>query len=102
MMLFLATAAVLLSAAAPSPGKLQERIESSPRKVAAFIERRALCDHFLGEEPYDKERAAYLDRTVRELRCDRIDRDEGKLRRAYRNDPAILQLLDQSADTIGW
>jgi hypothetical protein len=31
-----------------------------PADVAKFKDRRDLCDHFRGEEPYDEERRAFL------------------------------------------
>ncbi|MGH8075921.1 MAG: hypothetical protein ACREPE_01155, partial [Lysobacter sp.] len=33
-----------------------------PANVRAFASRHGMCSHFLGEEPYDAERAAYLQR----------------------------------------
>lgn len=78
------------------------RVESAPQKVANFIERRANCNHFAGEEPYDPERAAFLKKTIRELKCGRISRDERRLARAYRDRPEIVQLLKDSEDLLGW
>jgi hypothetical protein len=91
----------------PPPGEdelqaLRVRIESGPLKVAKFIERRAGCNHFTGEEPYDPDRAAELDKAIRELRCARIDRDERALTRKYRDKPAILRLLKDTEDLSGW
>jgi hypothetical protein len=80
---------------------LRTRVESSPRKVAAFIERRAGCNHFLGEEPYDPERAAELERAIRELRCSRVERDGRRLERTYRDRPEILRLLKDTEDLPG-
>jgi len=94
--------ALLLAANAPAPDNLKSRVSKAPKQVVAFIERRADCNHFLGEEPYDKEREAELNRTIRELRCDRIDRDEQTLRRAYAKNRVILSLLDETADMLGW
>jgi hypothetical protein len=82
--------------------RLKARVAAGPRKVAAFIERRAGCNHFAGEEPYDSERRAFLEKTIRELRCARIDRDERALRRQYRKQPAVLRLLDETAEQSGW
>jgi len=98
----LAAPVVLLAASVSSPDDVRERVERAPKEVAAFIERRANCNHFLGEERYDRERAAYIDRAVRKLRCHRLEQDESRLRRAYRDDPAILALLDETADSLGW
>ena len=82
--------------------QVRARVERSPKAISAFIERRANCNHFLGEEPYDRARATELNRTIRELRCARIDRDEQRLRKVYRNKPSVLQLLDDTADALGW
>ena len=92
-------ALLLIAQAAPAEG-VRTLTKGAPRQVAAFIERRAYCNHFLGEEPYDAERATELARTLRELRCSRIDRDERILRRAYRNSPATIRLLDETADAL--
>lgn len=81
---------------------LRMRVESSPREVAAFIERRAGCNHFQGEEPYDRQRAEEIGRALRELRCASIDADEQALRRTYRDQPAVLQLLHDTQDLLGW
>lgn len=81
---------------------LRTRVEGAPRKVAAFIERRAGCNHFLGEEPYDAERAAELKKAIRELRCTRIERDVRRLERTYRGRPEILRLLKDTEDLPGW
>jgi hypothetical protein len=81
---------------------LKTRVGRAPRKVAAFIERRAGCNHFLGEEPYDAERAAELKKAIRELRCARMERDAARLERAYRARPDILRLLEETEDLPGW
>jgi hypothetical protein len=79
---------------------LRSLTKTAPKEIAAFIERRAYCNHFLGEEPYDAERAAELDKTLRELRCNSIERDERKVRRSYRKRPALIRLLDETADAL--
>ncbi len=94
---------ILLSSPQDPVGEaLRARVENAPRKVAKFIERRAGCNHFLGEEPYDRERAAELARAIRELRCGRIERDERRLARGYRGRPDILRLLKETEDLPGW
>ncbi|MBT2135156.1 hypothetical protein KK137_12525 [Croceibacterium sp. LX-88] len=62
----LGTVAMRLAAEASSADDLlKERVEPSPKGVAAFIERRAACNHLLGEEPYDRQRANELKRALR-------------------------------------
>jgi hypothetical protein len=92
----------LLSQAEDDQEIFRTRVESAPQKVAMFIERRANCNHFTGEEPYDPERAAYLRKTIGELKCARIPRDERRLARTYRNRPEVLQLLKDTEDLTGW
>ena len=93
------SALLLIGLTLPS-GDVRTLTKSAPKVVAAFIERRAYCNHFLGEEPYDAERAAELAKALGELRCHAIERDERNLRRSYRKRPAILRLLDETADAL--
>jgi hypothetical protein len=85
-----------------APEDLRQQVEQAPKDVAAFIERRASCNHFLGESPYDEERATFLAKARRDLRCARVSEDEGKLRRAYRDRPEVLRLLDETVDVLTW
>ena len=102
MLALLAPALLLSGTDAPLHDDLGARVARAPKQVAAFVRRRADCNHFLGEEPYDRERAAELNRVVRELRCGRVERDERRLREAYRHDAAVLRLLDETADLPGF
>ena len=38
-----------------------------PADVATFVERRDLCDHFRGEEPYDEQRRKFLNKNIIEI-----------------------------------
>lgn len=93
---------LLLSPVRDDPEAFRARVQDAPRKVAAFIERRANCNHFAGEEAYDAERGAYLKKTIRELRCSRLSRDGRRLARAYRDRPEIVRLLKDTEDLLGW
>jgi hypothetical protein len=98
----LTTAAVLLSAHPGPESALRARVLLAPKDVAAFVERRADCNHWLGEVPYDRARAAEIDRAVRELRCGDLENEEAELRRRYCQHPAVLMLLDETADLLSW
>nr|BFD40789.1 hypothetical protein FFPRI1PSEUD_22880 [Pseudomonas sp. FFPRI_1] len=63
-----------------------------PAEVTAFIQRHEECLHFAGEEPYDAERRAELEKAVNEV-CVGHDRQLGSLRAQYKNDPDALQAL---------
>jgi len=101
--LFVTATSILLAGGLVQPAAdLRARVESAPKDVERFIVRRVGCNHFLGEEPYDQERAAELDRAIRDLRCAKLESNERTLRRVYRNQPAVLNLLDETADLLGW
>jgi hypothetical protein len=64
-----------------------------PADVRHVLKRREDCDHWLGEEPYDADRRREIERAVRKLRCDTLERDEARLRRRYVTHPAIIDRL---------
>ena len=64
-----------------------------PREVGQFVERRMECDHWTGEEAYDKARGREINRAIRELRCERIERDDRRLMERYSGSPKVLEAL---------
>ena len=54
--------------------------------------RRESCEHFRGEDPYDAERAAYLERAVAEL-CRGTDRQLADLKLKYRGSAEVEAAL---------
>lgn len=68
-----------------------------PADAAAFVKRREECEHFLGEEPYDAERKAYLDKAIRQT-CAGNNRQLRGLRAKYRNDAPVLYALSGYED----
>lgn len=85
---------------APAP-TLAERVAAQPKAVRKFIARRTECNHWGGEEPYDADRRREIERAVRGLRCDRLDRDEVRLLRRYKGRSALIELLDAVRDEPG-
>jgi hypothetical protein len=70
-----------------------------PTPIQHFVERKIDCDHWLGEYPFDAERRAAIDRTLKNLRCDTLSRDKAVLERRYRHDlSALKQLNDWAGD----
>ena len=65
-----------------------------PAPVAALIERMVQCQHWAGEEPYDKARRAEIARAVRRLRCESIEQDERRLLKAHASNPEVRQRLE--------
>jgi hypothetical protein len=74
------------------------RLAKAPPAIGVFVERRAECAHWAGEEPYDKARAREIARAETKLRCDTVYADEAALRRRRRTAPVLLKLLDLNPD----
>ena len=70
-----------------------------PADVATFVERRDGCDHFRGEEPYDKQRAAFLDERMAAL-CEGTDANLAALREKYADQPQVIARLRHYEDSI--
>ena len=84
----------------PSPAKAPLSGHAlAAEDIDRFIARRDQCDHFRGEEPYDKARGAFLNRKMAET-CSRSDAELAALRRKYQNEPAKLRRLADYEDTI--
>jgi len=70
-----------------------------PADVARFIERRDLCDHFRGEDPYDEERRKFLQQKMNEF-CAGTDKELERLKSKYRSDKNITSKLNEYEATI--
>jgi hypothetical protein len=83
--------------------ELRARIKASPPDVAAFVSRRIGCNHWEGEsDPAGNipERERNVQRVLRSLRCERIDRDERALQRKYRRNEDRIRLLRELHDFL--
>ena len=65
-----------------------------PLDVKRFVDRRDLCDHFRGEEPYDAERRKFLEARMRK-HCVGTDRKLLILKAKYRASPDFLSKLSE-------
>ena len=75
--------------------------DALPTDVIAFLERRVLCEHFLGEEPYDGERRQFLARSI-EATCRGTDAALAALRERYRDDAPVLERLGEFEYPLGY
>ena len=98
--LMLVVAHVLSSAALANEfGKLPEVrhiTDGQPRDVTAFIERTVECNHWGGEEPNDKERAAQIRTAVERAQCDRLNSDEQALKHKYRGKKKVFEAIEKA------
>lgn len=69
---------------------------SAPKDARDFINRMTQCWHWAGEEAYNKARAHEINRALKTLRCDALDREEASLRKKYQSRADILAILDRA------
>ena len=81
----------------PSPDAAQST--AFPDEVTSFMVDRDSCDHFRGEEPYDRERRAYLAESIAEF-CTGSDARLSLLRRRYAENPSVMAALRGYEDQI--
>jgi len=72
-----------------------------PADVVKFKERRDLCDHFRGEEPYDKERKTFLEKNLKRY-CTGTDKELASLKTKYKDNEAVLKALGDYEAKIEW
>jgi hypothetical protein len=68
--------------------------KNQPPPVAALIDRIVDCNHWMGEPPYDAQRAKEIQRAVSALRCNRLDKDESAILKKHRSDPEVKKAID--------
>jgi hypothetical protein len=74
-------------------------VSELPSVVLQFIERRESCEHFLGEEPYDKDRLAFIEWSLCKF-CMGTDKDLAELREKYRKNRQALSRLSGYAASV--
>jgi len=67
-----------------------------PEDIAFFIARTVECNHWAGEEPYDKDRANYIRNAVEKAGCENLVGQEMKLREKYRGQPKLLDAIEKA------
>jgi len=67
-----------------------------PKDLVAFISKSAECSHWGNEEPYDKARAEFIRNAALKAGCSRLDGEEIQLRRKYRKNPKVLEIIKEA------
>jgi hypothetical protein len=70
-----------------------------PGDVKKLINRLAGCTHWSGEELYDAERKTEISSAMKDLRCDRLEKDEAAARKRYAKRPGVLKVLAQAKES---
>ena len=90
---------ITLFVLAPCSIPASDQADKWPGDVASFIEQRDLCDHFLGEEPYDEERRKFLEKNIIEL-CTGTDSKLANLKKKYQGNAAVIERLSVYEEDI--
>ncbi len=69
-------------------------IPAYPDDIEEFIDRREICDHYRGEEPYDVERAKFLAEQNNKT-CSGTDEELRELKNKYKDNKEVMQILDR-------
>ena len=67
--------------------------------VEKFKERRDLCDHFRGEDPYDEERGKFLEENLKNY-CTGTDKELASLNAKYKNNKTVMKVLEKYEEKI--
>ena len=70
---------------------------SSPAAVRAYLARRASCDHWRGEEPYDARRRSQILGAERRA-CSGLEEERRRLRLRHRGDASVLRWLRRHSE----
>lgn len=65
-----------------------------PHDVETFLDRRAQCEHWAGEEPYDGPRAREIEAAVQRLRCNSLETDEFRIRLRYKRNQLVIKAIE--------
>jgi len=68
--------------------------KGQPKPVASLVDRIISCNHWLGEPPYDADRAKEISNAVSELRCKHLEADESAVLSAYGAKPNVKKAID--------
>ncbi len=67
--------------------------------VEKFKERRDLCDHFRGEDPYDEQRRKFLEEKLKKY-CTGTDKELASLKAKYKNNKTPMKVLEKYKEKI--
>jgi hypothetical protein len=71
-----------------------------PQDVKAYADRRAGCNYWPSERSTNAVRNGEIQRHIRQLRCDTLDREEAILKARYRDMPGMLDTIADAHDAM--
>ena len=67
-----------------------------PKSVKLFNLRQIECNHWGGEEPYDKARLKAIIAATTKLKCNALDKDEKNLLKKYKLKPEVVDSMNKA------
>ena len=84
---------VPLLAFGQEPSEVTKLQAGMPSPIAVLISRIVDCNHWQGEEPYDSERAAQIQKAIVELSCTSLGTDEKAALRSFGRMPGVRNAI---------
>ena len=82
---------------AAAQDRLVEGFPDLPRDARSVAERSTACQHWSGEITGDNlHRDRQVVQAMKKLRCQSVERDMVQMRRKYRDDPKVLNILQEA------
>ena len=69
-----------------------------PKSVQLFNKRQIDCNHWSGEEPYDKARLKEINSAITELKCNALNEDKNKLLKKYKTRPDVFDAINKAKE----
>ena len=69
-----------------------------PKQVQQFNKRQIECNHWAGEEPYDKERIKEITTAIAHLKCKTLVIDEKKLLKKYQSRLDVIESINKAKE----
>ena len=80
--------------------KVRAITKGQPPDVAALIERIVECNHWGGEEPYDKARTAKIKNALDQAGCGRLEADEQGLLKKYPANENVTRAIANAKNLV--
>lgn len=88
---------LMTSASATARDRMVQGFPDLPRDAAKVAERSLACLHLGGEiNGTGDERDRWVAQQMRNLRCDRVEKDIAAIRHKYRHKPMVLEILSEA------
>ena len=92
LLTFVLSAATFANEVSSLP-QVKKSTNGQPEEVAEFVERTVVCDHWAGEESYDKERAQQIRKAIKNARCGSLAYEEQVLKLKYKQNYTTLDAI---------